>query len=728
MRLLSEISKQPNYTIDILKRFKFEFFVNLFSYYEDEESLSTLQYFIQRLINNLSGTYKKNEFTIDKDLIKKNEPELNDIMTSLFERTDVRAISPQARDAILQLCAKNVDPKALNWGEKVVRENLLTNILDIAAEIEDPKYESSMRITRNTKLHVSLILDRVYSCCYYDKVRSEYTNIVEMYIKSLLATPDLESKLRAVLVITCLLNGPIEVGNQCLGKQGIVEMMLAMASTDDELQQKIAAEALIAATTKKDKCTSIISMGKDILKKLYMSEKDEIKVRALVGLCKLSSSGGTDASIKPFDADVTKKLLAACKKFILQEKTDLYSDSDTDLKRWSAEGIAFLTLDADIKEEVCRDEKIIRALIELAKTGDMNVVYGTVTTFVNLTNSYDKQEILPEMLELAKFAKQHVPEEHSKDKSEFIEKRCEMLVKLNIVTALVSLAKTESKSSREMISRVLNALCEFQQLRGRIVQDGGAKILIQLATQNNTNKGLEHARQAIARIAITINPQDAFPGQRSAEIVRPLLNLLDINCTALQNFEALMALTNLAQVDNSIQTLILKDDGFSRIEHYIYENHEMLRRASVECLANLIRNKEVVKKFEAENDRMKYFVALCQCDDLQTALAAAGGLAMITNISKKCCEKVFESKVWQEVLIMLCSNENLEFQHRGVFLVYNLVYANKEIAERIAETQVLDVILALCRPEVDNVPANVKELCSNIIEQMQTYGLVKKND
>lgn len=189
-----------------------------------------------------------------------------------------------------------------------------------------------------------------------------------------------------------------------------------------------------------------------------------------------------------------------------------------------------------------------------------------------------------------------------------------------------------------------------------------------------------------------------------------------------------MALTNLAQIDNSIQTLILKDDGFSKIEHYIYEDHEMLKRASVECIANLIRHKEVIKRFEADNDRLKYLVALCECEDLNTALAAAGGLAMITNKSKKCCEKVFESKVWQEVLIMLCSNENLEFQHRGVFLVYNLVFASKEIAERIAETQILDIIFALCRPEVDNTPENVKELCLNIIEQMEKYGLVKKND
>ena len=43
---------------------------------------------------------------------------------------------------------------------------------------------------------------------------------------------------------------------------------------------------------------------------------------------------------------------------------------------------------------------------------ERNMTYACVTVLVNLTNSYDKQDIMPEMVELAKFAKQHVPEEH----------------------------------------------------------------------------------------------------------------------------------------------------------------------------------------------------------------------------------------------------------------------------------------------------------------------------
>ena len=69
-----------------------------------------------------------------------------------------------------------------------------------------------------------------------------------------------------------------------------------------------------------------------------------------------------------------------------------------------------------------------RALIELGKTGAQNVAYGVVATLVNITNSYDKQEIDPQMVELAKFAKHHIPEEHELDDEDFADKRVDTRV------------------------------------------------------------------------------------------------------------------------------------------------------------------------------------------------------------------------------------------------------------------------------------------------------------
>ena len=51
------------------------------------------------------------------------------------------------------------------------------------------------------------------------------------------------------------------------------------------------------------------------------------------------------------------------------------------------------------------------------------MIYGVLATLVNITNSYDKQEINPEMLELAEFAKDHIHEEPELDDEDFADKR-----------------------------------------------------------------------------------------------------------------------------------------------------------------------------------------------------------------------------------------------------------------------------------------------------------------
>lgn len=56
-----------------------------------------------------------------------------------------------------------------------------------------------------------------------------------------------------------------------------------------------------------------------------------------------------------------------------------------------------------------------------------DVVYPIIMTLVNLCNAYDKKEIDPEMLELAKFAKHHVPEEHELDDPDFVANRVEVM-------------------------------------------------------------------------------------------------------------------------------------------------------------------------------------------------------------------------------------------------------------------------------------------------------------
>ena len=91
------------------------------------------------------------------------------------------------------------------------------------------------------------------------------------------------------------------------------------------------------------------------------------------------------------------------------------SAKDFDSRKWAAEGLSYLTLDAEAKEELCRDKEALDALFELAKSKDKTVMYGVVSCLVNCTNTYDKNDdVLPEMIELAKYAKHHIPEQGEK--------------------------------------------------------------------------------------------------------------------------------------------------------------------------------------------------------------------------------------------------------------------------------------------------------------------------
>lgn len=720
VRIFSELSKKKlEWALKVLNEFGLVAMIDQFVS-KDEQHITAVQYLFQAIINTLSGMDSKESRKPDQQMMKDNEAHIDAIMLALVKSSSSRVMTAQGRDAILELITKNVDYDCLNWGMKLVDADGLRELLEVASELEDIKYESSMDISPNTRPNCSVAFERIYFCMDHDKAKEKYREKVMEYVNSKLGDAEIESKVRVTAAITTLLLGPLDVGNNCLASPGVVEMMLAMAGSEEELQQRVAAEAIIAAASKKDKCTSIISTGLGILKKLYKSENDNIKVRALVGLCKLGSFGGTDSSLRPFSDGTTLKLVGTCRNFLINPK------KDKDLRKWAAEGLAYLTLDAEVKEDLIGDKAAIHALIDLAKTEQKSVLYGVLTTLVNLTNSYEKQEIIPELKELAKFAKQHVPEEHVYDSKEHVDKRTKILAESGVTVALVALSSTESKNSREMIARVFNAICEHQELRGHVVQQGGAKVLLKLALENTPN-GKMIAAQALARLGITINPEVAFPGQRALEVVRPLLSLLHPDCSALQGFEALMALTNLATVSESVRTRMIKDGGITTIENYCYEDHVMLKRAATQCILNLMQSEEVVAIYE-KGDRVKYLTLCLEDEDYDTALAAAGALAMLTSVSTEACRKVVEVKDWEDIFGGLAAHQNEGLQHRGICILHNLVHSTREVAEKLVDTKVLEVLLAVSQIEGTASSETVKKLAQETLKKAEEWKLIEKSE
>lgn len=685
---------------------------------DDEVQVNAAQYCMQTILNTFSGMDNKPESKPKKELCEKYKSEIDTLLSCLVCSINNRIITGKARDAVIELVTRNIHWTTLNWAERLIEIGGINRLMEVCSELEEYKYESAMNISPSSRTIASVCLARIYDNMYYDAARERFMNGINEYVKDKLLTPDIESKVRVTVAITALLSGPLEVGNAVFGREGIMEMILVMANTDDDLQQKVACECIISAASKADKAKAIISQGVDILKNLYKSNNPSIKVRALVGLCKLGSSGGNDASIKPFAEGSTLKLAEACRRYLI------HPGKDTDLRKWAAEGLSYLTLDAEVKEKLVEDKVALKALVELAKSGDQSVLYGVVTTLVNLCNVYEKQELVPEMVELAKFAKHHIPEEHEFDDPDFVAKRIIILGQEHVTSALVSLAKTESHNSRELISRVFNALCSEQELRGVVVSEGGTKVLLNLSLEG-TDKGKRHAAQALSRIAITMNPEVAFPGQRMLEVIRPIINLLHPDCSGLENFEALMALCNIAHMSETARLRIIKDGGLPQIENYIYEDHTMLKRAATQAITNLVISPDVLKLFEGQNDRCKYILLLCGEEDLDTQMAAAGCLAILTSSSKKCCEKIFTIDTWLEYLHIILANENTDLQYRGVCVVRNLIESGKSVAEKLIQTDVMEILMALTKLEGAE-KKKIIEVAEDALKIAEDYKLIKK--
>ncbi|XP_059619521.1 protein unc-45 homolog B [Phlebotomus argentipes] len=686
-----------------------------------EDRVNAAQHCMQTILNTFSGMENKVDSKPVKALCDEHQKEIDTLLSCLLYSVTNPTISGLARDAIIQLITRNIHHTALSWAERLVELNGLWRLMEICSELEEYKYESAMNITSSSRTIASVCLARVYENMYYDAARERFHAQIDEYVKDKLLSPDLESKVRVTVAITSLLLGPLDVGNTVVSREGILQMILAMASMEeDPLQQKVACECLIAAASKKDKAKAIISQGIDILKKLYTSKNEGIRVRALVGLCKLGSSGGLDASIRPFADGSTSKLAEACRRFLVKP------GKDRDIRKWAAEGLSYLTLDAEVKEKLIEDRPAIQALIELTKEGDQSVLYGVVTTFVNLCNAYETQEIVPEMLELAKFAKHHIPEEHELDDPDFISKRVVILGNEGITTALVALAKTDSDNSKELIARVFNALCGQQEIRGKVVQHGGAKALLPMALQG-TDKGKRQAAQALSRIGISINPEVAFPGQRSLEIVRPLLNQLHQDFTALENFEAMLALCNLASQSESVRQRILNEQGLSRIEMYLMEDHLMLRRAAAQCICNLTMSSDVVKAHEGSNDKIKFLALLSEDEDEETAVAASGALAILTSTSDMCCKKIFDVQAWLEVVHTWIANPSPQVQHRGVVTILNMINSGKETAQKLFDTDVMELLMGLSQLP-DDSRAKARETAMQCLKAAEKYQLIEKSD
>ncbi|XP_078383074.1 protein unc-45 homolog B-like [Oculina patagonica] len=604
---------------------------------------------------------KKNNKEQEPPKELENKEEVQGVITVLMDAVMSEKVGVEARDAVIDVLIK-VIPKNKLAVELFVKVGGVLKLMVVAACTAplEPEDKEPLSVSNNTRMHISVALAKmVDSFGYHHKEKEPLMEDATAAISQYLTQSSPEAHIQGATALSCLFQGVQEAAATVLGNEEFLGKILALAERKDRVSQIVASETLALGASEKKLSTVLNVRALPVLKDLYHLKDDSIRVRALVGLCKLGTTGGGTVNDQTFAEGATLKLYKSVRSFLIKSKKEM------ELRKWAAEGLSFLTMEADVKETFLEDQQALRSLMELAKAKDGSLLYGVCQTLVNLSNTFDKPDIPDEMKQLGEFAKVKLPEFSEKDSEEYVKKRIRKLVEEGVISALVNLSDTESDTSREMISRVFMGITSEQEHRGTTVQQGGVKALMSLAAQN-TEKGGDFAAQSVAKIAITMNPEVAFPGQRSFGLIRPLLMLLHPSKTALQQFESLMALTNLAQMNDEVRRHIMKEKGFPLIESLMFDEHDMVKRAATECMCNMVLCEEVFKMYEKEDaptERVKLLTLLSGEEDFELSRAASGALAVLSS-SEKVCNQIIKVSSYLDIQKQLLVSEKKELRHR----------------------------------------------------------------
>ncbi|CAE6380965.1 unnamed protein product [Rhizoctonia solani] len=348
----------------------------------------------------------------------------------------------------------------------------------------------------------------------------------------------------------------------------------------------------------------------------------------------------------------------------------------------SIEGLTHLSTSAEHKDEIAKNTPLLKkmfALVPVASTSakasaqlkndfdesamfhrDNSVLLFGIASIVNNLVSYrpprSKEERAIEQLRRtatpgAKRNTIPVPVDDPADADSAVAARARLVIEAGVLPALSALAQSASIGVRRATGSAYLGLATEQANRGKVVQGGGIKALLHIAQRATYEKppnapdGLTAQDllplQALAKLTITHPPNLLF-GNSPRSAIGPLSALLShSDANTLQQFEALMALTNIAGVDADG---VLKPVGARRIEELMLEEHKMVRRAAVELLCNLIGAEEIWKRYTGEGEednqiskavqsRLHVLMALSDVEDLPTRRAASGALAMLTSSS-----------------------------------------------------------------------------------------------
>lgn len=403
-----------------------------------------------------------------------------------------------------------------------------------------------------------------------------------------------------------------------------------------------------------------------------------------------------DGKHKALSALVLAKVNAASQEEITSKLADLVLAGDEEREQ-AVEGLAYTSLQPKVKEEIVSDTRLLKRLVE-ALSERPSAAFGCLTVFANLTVYKPTQTAEQKKLsQLKAYANTEKLVEDPLDDDQHVDVRTRKVLDCDVVPALVACAKqTTSPTNIAMVVRILLALSRVQKHRPPMAQQGAVKLALQIRERiAKTDKSTadaaiieRNAAHVTARLLISVNPAHVFSSALPASsAVSALVPLLSPDQDSeqrdlLPTFEALLALTNLASMEDSTARELILRNAWDKLEDLLFSSNARVQRASAELVCNLMASPSGVAKFaDGSNDakrRMQILLALADVEDLETRRAAGGALAMLTEWDAA-VSAVLDKERGVAVLLGMCEDDNDEMKHRGFACILNVVSAPHDV-------------------------------------------------
>ena len=333
----------------------------------------------------------------------------------------------------------------------------------------------------------------------------------------------------------------------------------------------------------------------------------------------------------------------------------------------SIEGLAFSSSQPEVKDQLIKDGGFLEKLVQRLNTKNgaskesphnSIVTFGILTILDNLTrylpNLSEEQKKMSQLKAYAN-ASPSTAQQSPLDLEAAVTARCSVLINSTTLLPVLSRShKNFSASSTALMLSILLSISRNPKVRGKLVQQGAARVLLQTYTSIAGTLPEDHlsrykASHALARLLISTDPALIFPPSGSPPLtsaIRPLLTLVpppeattNTNLSTARDllpvFESLLALTNIASVPDPDVTEQITRLATPDMEELLLSNNPLISRAATELCCNLATSASGLALFTSPSAdakrRIHILLALADAEDVATRRAAGGALAGIVD-------------------------------------------------------------------------------------------------